>query len=184
MEAYVQLKGYHLRPLRETDLHSVLEWRNSERVHSKMLTDHTITWEEHKCWFDRIKNNDPVRNLILEYQGKAVGYVGYTEYDAENDSCSPGAYMGDTENIPIEAGLYLFFLSLEYAFGELNMKRLETSVFEDNRKARKINEFLGYKKISAQPIFYMKNGERKEAYRYALSCQDWQKKRVDIIELL
>lgn len=41
------MEEYSVRPLEEKDLRLVLDWRNSERVHSKMLTDHKITWEEH-----------------------------------------------------------------------------------------------------------------------------------------
>lgn len=34
------MEEYSVRPLEEKDLRLVLDWRNSERVHSKMLTDH------------------------------------------------------------------------------------------------------------------------------------------------
>lgn len=43
--------NYTLRPLEEKDLPIILEWRNSEKVHSKMLTDHKITWEEYYSWY-------------------------------------------------------------------------------------------------------------------------------------
>ena len=83
------MSEYSLRPLEERDLQMVLQWRNSERVHSKMLTDHKIVWEEHFAWFQRIKDNPIKRNLIFEFLGRPIGYIGYTEYDEEKGCCSP-----------------------------------------------------------------------------------------------
>ena len=60
------MSEYSLRPLEERDLQMVLQWRNSERVHSKMLTDHKIVWEEQFAWFQRIKDNPIKRNLIFD----------------------------------------------------------------------------------------------------------------------
>ena len=109
------MSEYSLRPLEERDLQMVLQWRNSERVHSKMLTDHKIVWEEHFAWFQRIKDNPIKRNLIFEFLGRPIGYIGYTEYDEEKGCCSPGAYLGETE-VPIDAGITLFYMAVEYAF--------------------------------------------------------------------
>ena len=60
------LSEYTLRPIGEQDLKLVLEWRNSKRVHSQMLTDHKITWEEHYAWFQRMKEQPIKRNFVFE----------------------------------------------------------------------------------------------------------------------
>lgn len=138
------MEEYSVRPLEEKDLRLVLDWRNSERVHSKMLTDHKITWEEHLAWFQRSKDNPVKRNLVFCYQDRPIGYIGYTEYDDVNMICSPGPYLGETD-VPIDAGITLFYIAVEYAFAELHMKSLETSVFKSNKQAMRIDKFLGYK---------------------------------------
>ena len=65
--------NYTLRPLEEKDLPIILEWRNSEKVHSKMLTDHKITWEEHYSWYQRMKGQPIKRNLVFEYNETPIG---------------------------------------------------------------------------------------------------------------
>lgn len=137
---------YSVRPVEEKDLKMLLEWRNSERIHSVMLTDHKITWEEHVAWFERNKNNNPSKNLIFEYKGRPVGYIGYTEFDEENKSCSPGAYLGSLE-IPIDAGYVLFQTAIDYAFDILGMCILRTEVIEDNKRALQLDKMLGYRVV-------------------------------------
>lgn len=166
------MSDYSIRPLAEGDLRLVLDWRNSERVHSKMLTDHKIKWEEHKAWFERMKDNPVKRNLIFEYQGKPIGYIGYTEYDEENKSCSPGAYLGETD-VPIDAGFTLFYTAIDYAFSVLGMEKLETDVFCNNKYALRINRLLGYRKVPNSEECFIKNGHKEMAVRMALMRAEW-----------
>ena len=168
---------YFLRPVREQDLRILLAWRNSERIHSTMLTDHIITWDEHVGWFEVSRNIKPARHLIFEHADRPIGYIGYTEYDEIRKTCSPGAYIGETERVPLDAGLNLFFLAVEYACMVLQMKQIETSVFSDNRKAIKLDELLGYKRLSGQDKIYEKNYEKKRAYRYAMTKDEWVARR-------
>lgn len=174
------MEEYSVRPLEEKDLRLVLDWRNSERVHSKMLTDHKITWEEHFAWFQRSKDNPVKRNLVFCYQGRPIGYIGYTEYDDVNMTCSPGAYLGETD-VPIDAGITLFYIAVEYAFAELHMKSLETSVFKSNKQAMRIDKFLGYKEVPGKEEVYIKNGKEEIALRMSMSKADWDKHKQAII---
>ena len=174
------MEEYSVRPLEEKDLRLVLDWRNSERVHSKMLTDHKITWEEHLAWFQRSKDNPVKRNLVFCYQDRPIGYIGYTEYDDVNMICSPGAYLGETD-VPIDAGITLFYIAVEYAFAELHMKSLETSVFKSNKQAMRIDKFLGYKEVPGKEEVYIKNGKEEIALRMSMSKADWDKHKQAII---
>ena len=167
------MEEYSIRPLEEKDLPMVLEWRNSERVHSKMLTDHKITWEEHFAWFQRTRANPVKRNLVFEYRNRPIGYIGYTEYDEEGRSCSPGAYLGERD-VPIDAGITLFYMAVDYAFTELGMQRLETSVFKNNKQAMRIDKFLGYKELPGSEEVFVKNGREEIAVRMFMTRADWE----------
>lgn len=152
-----------IRPIEEKDLKMLLEWRNSERIHLVMLTDHKITWEEHVAWFERNKDNNPARNLIFEFKGRPVGYIGYTEYDEEKKICSPGAYLGRTD-VPIDVGYSLFRIAIDYAFVELGMRFLRTEVMESNRRALKLDQMLGYRVVGSNSV--LKDG--KQVYTFVL----------------
>ena len=100
---------YSMRHIEERDLRQILEWRNSDEVHSMMLTDHKITWEEHRQWFERIRQEPLKRHFVFEYQGQPVGYIGYNGFDAQTRTCTPGMYLGDRKTAPADAGLYLAY---------------------------------------------------------------------------
>jgi len=164
---------YSIRPIEEKDLKQILEWRNSEKVHSQMLTDHKITWDEHYGWFKRMKEQTVIRNFVFEYRGVPVGYIGYTEYDEENHSCSPGAYLGIDIEAPNDAAICLFYTSIEYAFKFLGMLKLNTDVFADNIRALKLDKFLGYEIIKEQEHYVLKDGKKKLTYRLEIDKARW-----------
>ena len=174
------IKQYTVRPLEEKDLHIILDWRNSDKVHSQMLTDHKITWDEHYGWFQRMKEQTVKRNLVFEYQGEPIGYIGYTEYDEENHTCSPGAYLGAVENLPPEAALCLFYVSVDYPFNHLGMVQLNTDVFSDNTRALKLDTLLGYDIVREQDHYVTKNGVERLTYRLIITKEKWNKQKEKV----
>ncbi|WP_019551937.1 UDP-4-amino-4,6-dideoxy-N-acetyl-beta-L-altrosamine N-acetyltransferase [Propionispira raffinosivorans] len=178
------LSVYSMRPLAKEDLKMVLEWRNSDRIHSLMLTDHRITWEEHQNWFQRIKQYNPIRNFVFEYKKESIGYIGYTDYDVNAKKCSPGAYLGKLNVSPIDTGLYLMYMSVEYAFEQLQMSTLETVVFQNNKRALKIDEFIGYKIVADKVDYYIKNGQREKVVLLELNKKDWIKKKEELANFI
>ena len=171
---------YSIRGIREEDLKMLLSWRNSERIRSVMLTDHEITWEEHYNWFKRNEHNEPPRNLIFEYKGPPIGYIGYTEYDIEQKTCSPGCYLGDIEMAPIDAGMILFITTMDYAFDALQMQTLKTEVFKKNRKAMKIDKLLGFKIVGEKVV--TKDKVLEICYNMELLAADWETKKFTFYE--
>ena len=171
---------YSIRRIREEDLKMLLSWRNSERIRSVMLTDHEITWEEHYNWFKRNEHNEPSRNLIFEYKGTPIGYIGYTEYDDIGKTCSPGVYLGQLSKIPADAGIQLIKKSIEYAFKELHMLCLVTDVFANNKPSLVISQLMGYKIKPNSDYFVLKNGKKELVKKLIFTYDMWieKKKRI------
>lgn len=175
----IQLSSlYSVRELRYNDLKMVLEWRNSDRIHSVMLTEHKITWEEHLKWFESTSQLSPRRQLIFQFNNRPIGYIGYNNFNEQQSICSPGAYLGETtEDIPIDAALYLFYFSIEYAFNFLKVKKLKTEVFKTNKKAWKLDKLLGYQ-ITGEDVV-LKNGVQAEIYILELDIKRWSDIKVN-----
>ena len=152
---------YAFRVLQESDLALVLEWRNSPRVHSKMLTDHKITWEEHKNWFQRIQNDPIKKHFIFTHNDMPVGYRDYSGLDLARRTCYGSSYIGAPDKCPKDAGIFLFFMGIDYAFSHFDIDQDEADVFADNTKALKLNKFLGYEFDHTQDYFVTKDGEQK-----------------------
>lgn len=168
-------KGYSMRPIEEEDLEMLLEWRNSEAVRFVMLMGHKITWEEHCKWFRDIRQHKKNLNFICEYQGRPFGYIGYSNCDFENRICTPGFYIGDRENLPPGAGLWIDIMSIEYAFYELNVKELRGYVLSSNLPALKMAKLVGYQMVESCTVERM--GKNEPAVYVVLSKEAWETKQ-------
>lgn len=166
---------YGLRYIEKKDLQMLFKWRNLEQIHKQMLTDHVITWEEHIAWYQCIRNNQIQLNYVFCLENKPIGYIGYTEYDEKKRSCSPSVYLGNIEDIPLDAAFSLFYISIEYAFSEMHMDVLNTVVFKKNKKARKLDYLLGYQLVREEE--FIKNGKIEVSERIVLTKEEWIVKR-------
>lgn len=152
------LGDYSLRPIVEEDLKMILEWRNSERVHSMMLTDHRITWEEHHEWFEKIKQNEMPLYFVFCYKNNSIGYMGY-DIDWKNKICYPSLYIGCIKGIKANAGIILGKMTINYAFEFLKMHKICAYVLANNERIQKLNNFIGYKNEGYLEQHFLKNGK-------------------------
>lgn len=172
---YIETGDYAIREIEEEDLPQLLAWRNSPEIHSKMLTDHIITWTEHLAWFRKIKEQKPVLNFAFTYQGRLAGYTGCTKYDEQKRTCDPGNYLGTDIHLPIDAGMYIGEMFFEYAFMTLGITQMVTEVFMDNSRVVKLNQMVGYRLIGTEMV--RKNNAMKKVAIMALDARDWKKRR-------
>lgn len=172
---------YSLRPIQQNDLPTLLAWRNSERISSEMLATHKITWEEHQAWFSRIRQHNPMRNFVFCYEERAIGYIGFSDWDEENSRCSSGSYLGDLNDIPIDAGLFLDYMGLDYIFSETEINKVWSYVFEHNKRAYKLNLLLGYQDEGYLRQHFFQNGELRDVHVIGMLRSEWQteKARID-----
>lgn len=170
---YLEKGNYAIREIEEQDLPQLLAWRNSPEIHSKMLTDHIITWEEHLEWFNRIRKRSPVVNFAFTYNDELAGYTGCSQYDEQNKTCNPGCYLRPDVNYPIDAGLYISEFFKEYAFMTLGITKMITEVFADNKRVVRLDKISGYKIIGEKEI--TKDNKNKKVYIMSLDYEDWKK---------
>ena len=172
----MEIDEYAMRDIEESDLPQLLEWRNSPEIHSKMLTDHIITWDEHMGWFLRIKEQNPMLNFAFTYQGQLAGYLGYTKYDEINKICDGGSYLGVALDLPVDAGIYLGNMLFNYAFEVLKVRKMISDIFIDNKRVIKINQLKGMKIVKKHAV--EKDGEIKKVVRMEVQRADWIKCNV------
>ncbi len=170
------LGEYRMRVIEEDDLPMLLAWRNSEEIHSKMLTDHEITCDEHHAWFDRIRKFEPQRNFVVEYRKLPIGYAGCGKFDEKDKSCSPGGYLAPGIKRPAMAGLFMIYMHLDHAFSSLHREWLKTDVFADNRRVLQLDLMLGYTIIPGGDYSIKRNGIERQIHKIAMSKTTWMNK--------
>ena len=55
-----------MREMVDGDLSLVLEWRNAPDVRKNMYTSHEITLDEHRVWFESVKNDGRKKYFVFE----------------------------------------------------------------------------------------------------------------------
>lgn len=165
-------EDYRLRRLEESDLEQVLEWRNSERIRVNMYTDHIITMDEHRLWFEKINKDESAVYRILEFQGFPIGVVNATQIDKHNRKCFWAFYLGSTK-IPLGSGAIMEFLFLEYIFNELGIRKLCCEVFAFNLSTIKLHKKFGFREEGCLKQHILKNNQYEDVICMALFNQEW-----------
>lgn len=168
----INIADCRLRLMEEKDLGKVLAWRNDERVRSQMFTDHIISLEEHRTWFEKIKCAENSIYLIFEYKNIPVGLTSYTDIDKKNGVCFSGSYIGETE-VLIGAGAVMMFLCLEYIFKIKKMRKVCGEIFSSNKAAINYQKKLGYVQEGYFSKHILKNNVYKDVVRLSIFQDNW-----------
>lgn len=169
-----------LRHIESEDLERILQWRNSDRVRHNMYSDHLISMQEHRAWFERSKQQTSSVHLVFEAQGRALGLVYFTDIDRKNDKSFWGFYLGE-EDRPGGCGWAMGVLGLEYAFGRLELRKLCGEALAFNDSSIRFFERLGFTMEGRFVGHVLKQGSYEDVVSFALFKSDWLKKR-DLLE--
>jgi UDP-4-amino-4,6-dideoxy-N-acetyl-beta-L-altrosamine N-acetyltransferase len=172
MRCLMYREDVYLRPIEERDLAPVLLWRNSERVRSCMYTDHIITPDEHRAWFEHVHQSEFPSVLIFEYKGVPAGLKSFSRIDRRNNRCYWGFYLGDAE-LPRGCGTAMGFLALEYIFEQHNFHKLCAEAFAFNEGSIKYHTRLGFSEEGRFLEHVIKNGHYEDIVSFAIFRKSW-----------
>lgn len=161
-----------LRPLAEGDLDLLLTWRNSDRVRSWMYSEHIITPEEHRSWFERSLQGEFPATLIFEYRGVPCGVKSFSQIDRCNNRCYWGFYLGETD-LPRGCGSAMGFLALEYIFERQQFRKLCAEAFAFNEGSVRYHTRLGFAQEGRLVQHVLKNGRYEDVISFAIFREAW-----------
>lgn len=87
------LEKISLRPAKESDLETLLKWRNDPITRRYSFNEQKISLNEHKKWFNEILSSDKKLLLVVLKDKKKVGQVRFDMNDTEaeiNVTIAPG----------------------------------------------------------------------------------------------
>jgi diamine N-acetyltransferase len=146
MKSIIIGKGINLKPLEESDIEQLREWRNSKEVSNFMLSREEISKEQQGKWFTSLKKNRNAVYWIIETKkGKQLGMVCLSNINFHEFYAEPGLYIGKKEDRSSLFGIEAYFLALDYGFNNLGLKRMIGTVLGSNNAAIKMNNGFGYK---------------------------------------
>lgn len=161
-----------LRPMSFKDMELVLAWRNKQHIRYNMYTDHLISPDEHKKWFQSIFTRSDVEYHIFEYQKKPLGVANVTEIDHRNSKCYWGFYLGENDG-PKGVGAVMELFTLTYIFEEIGIRKICCEVFSFNMATIKLHKKFGFHEEGCLHKHILKNGKYEDVVILALFKEDW-----------
>lgn len=136
-----------LRPATERDLDAIRRWRNHPKVRRASFTTHEISAEEHRRWWDGVRQDPSRRVLVYERDGVAAGVVTFSGLGGEVVEWSK--YL-DVDGLGTErsaAWVDLEHEAIDYAFDVLDVPRLGAATLASNTPVLRLHEQVGFTEV-------------------------------------
>lgn len=123
----IQFKNYKL--MNDEEIKMVYDWRNSDRIRSKMIHQDIIPFDNHVKWVNNLKTRDDVEYYIVNIDGIYIGTIDFTSIDFKEGIAEWGYYVNDNG---IGYGALLQYLLINHFFENDKFKILFCRVLENN----------------------------------------------------
>lgn len=163
-------KSIRARKMRESDLETLLRWRNHPDVRKCMLSQHEITMAEHRMWFDRSAKDATRALLVVEDDGLMIGGVVFS-----NVSCAGTAdwsFYADPDSLA-GTGRKVCEAALDFAFRELQIHKVAGQVLDFNKASIHTHLRLGFTQEGFLRDHYMLDGKYFGLIIFGLLSFEW-----------
>ena len=164
-----------LKPVEESDLGELMQLRWDAGV-VEYLIHEPIGMKQQTEWFKNISSKDVVFTIFLkEKEGlKIIGTGGLYNINMRHQLATLRLRIAkDIQGRGI--GKKLFIMILDYAFDTLNLRKICSDSFSDNKRVIAIINGFGFKKEGTLHKHYFHKGEFKDADIYNLFKEDYYK---------
>ncbi|WP_226676747.1 GNAT family N-acetyltransferase [Rossellomorea aquimaris] len=168
-------KRIDLTGFQEEDISSIKKWNQNEEVQRLLdaLPLKPKSEEEIKKWM--VPEENSFRFAIrLKDDGRIIGFA---ELDGILWTHRVGwisISIGDETSWGNGYGREAMDCLLAYGFHELNLHRLQLTVFSYNERAIRLYESLGFRKEGSYRQFLQRDGMRYDMFLYGLLADEWE----------
>lgn len=140
---------YKLRKLEREDIKQINKWRNDPNLISCLGAPYRyINLDVDIDWYEKYihSRNNAVRCAIVdsEKEEEVLGLVSLTNINFINRSGELHIMIGNSENRGKGLGTFAVKAMIEHAFQNLNLRRIELGVLENNTPAIHLYEKCGF----------------------------------------
>lgn len=168
-----------LRPHEREDLPRYVKWLADPLLRDNLALAVPFGLEEETRWFDSLRSlPDIERPFAIEAkddQGswRLVGSVGMQGFDWRSRSAEIGLFVGEEDFRGRGIGTEAMILALGHAFETLNLHRVHLRVYEDNARARRVYEKIGFTLEGRLRDADFRHGQWRAVMLYAIFQPDW-----------
>lgn len=166
-----------LRPVMETDLEMIMNWRMQPEITKYMNTDPKLTIDIQKKWYEKIKEDENTYQWIIEVDSMPVGVTGISDIDKINERCTRGIYIAVKEKRSLDLIVDIYSTQFDFIFYQLKLNKIEVEVFKENRGVVKLNKMCGFIEEGIKRQHIKKNGKYYDMVMLGMTKEDWENKK-------
>ena len=156
-----------LREIEEEDLEAIVMWRNDPEILKWLFSYLPLSMWKQRMWYKTYAEDDTQQIFIVEVEKTAVGTVGLSHIDCRNQRAELGILID--ENWQKKGiGRETLNLLIEFAWNEMNLRKIKALALEENEAAIKLYKSCGFVEEGVLKEEVYKNGEFKDVLVMAL----------------
>lgn len=160
-----------IRRMTQSDLQLVLDWRNHPDVRRYMYTQHEISLEEHRRWFENSAKNSSRHLLIFELNGAPQGFINFNLLSA-GGVADWGFYAAPAA--PKGSGRQMGYAALNYAFFELKFHKICGQALAYNSRSINFHRSLGFQQEGLLRDQYFDGEQYQSVMCFGLLRHEWR----------
>lgn len=175
-------KKVTLRAIERTDLPLLQKWANDPELQDIMGIIHfPSSMDFHEAWFEKLKTDQLNQRFAVETQEHGlIGLSSIINIDWRNRHAWHGTMIGETTCRGIGLGVDTIETTLKYAFEELNLNRLDSSIIEYNKPS--ISAYchkIGWEKIGLREGYFYRKGRYWDQILIGMTAEQYAEKRTN-----
>jgi RimJ/RimL family protein N-acetyltransferase len=164
-----------LRAIEREDIPTFVRWFNDPEVRQYLEMYLPMSRAEEEQWFEAYlkDNTSRIFAIVDADDGVTIGNVGLHGLDWKNRSATLGIVIADKEYWGRGYGSDAITTLLDFAFGEMNLHRIELSVYEFNQRAMRCYEKCGFRHEGRAREAFYRGGRYHDTFLMAILRQDF-----------
>ena len=167
-----------LRPVLESDIPQFQVWMNDPEVTQYLLTYMPMSLKEEHDWFERISqptNNGLTLAIVDAKTNKLIGSIAINKISMRDGTATTGTSIGDKSYWDKGYGTEAKMLLLEFAFHEMNLRKICSEVTQYNKRSLMYALKCGYKEEARLLKQYYRKGKYWDKVILAVYRNQWER---------
>jgi RimJ/RimL family protein N-acetyltransferase len=165
-----------IRAIEEDDLPALHKWGNDPDIWYMLGGWHfPSSFDSLQAWFAGVKNDKLNQRFVIEAEGKVIGTANLVSINWKDKNAEHGMLIGDKENRGKGYAQDCIMSIMRYAFEELGLNRLDTTIIEYNTPSLKVYvDKCGWVKEGMQRKWYFRKGRYWDRYVVGVTQEDYK----------
>jgi RimJ/RimL family protein N-acetyltransferase len=174
---FLEGKRIYLRPIDLSDLETLQRYANDPLVRQYLTNVIPVSKTDEETWIKKVmtRGGDVNFAVVLKKNQKLLGTMALMKINYVDGVATTGSMLGAKEEWNKGYAKEAKMLVLEYAFMTLNLRKICSAAFADNKGSIKHNLNCGYKIEGKRIKQFYRDGKYHDEVLLAVFKSDWLK---------